>query len=357
MPKISIVIPVYNVEKYINQCLDSVIYQTVKDIEIILVDDGSTDKSGIICDDYAKKDSRVKVVHKKNGGVSSARNTGLEICNGEWITFLDPDDWLELNALEVALNQAQKYNVDIIGWNHYYNNGDKQFKREEIFPDPLIRKNEEIKGFILDTMYPKYDKTLNNISVAAIRGVWGKLFKRDLIMENNIRFDENLKIAEDALFCILCFKKASKIILVNQYLSHYRVVNQSANRRYREDINEINKNILDIFYKYIQADLSKEGFLICYMGLACECLCNSLDKYFVNPMNPNGFLKRIKDLKELTYHETYQRAFNYKISKDLGTKEKIVIYAAKKHYAFLLYVIFLLKRNFNNFKTRLVLRR
>ena len=111
MPKISIVIPVYKVEKYIGVCIESVQNQTLKDIELILVDDGSPDKSGEICDQYASKDDRIKVIHKKNGGVGQARNDGLDLATGEWIIFCDSDDWLETNALEELVKSGRLWRL------------------------------------------------------------------------------------------------------------------------------------------------------------------------------------------------------------------------------------------------------
>lgn len=107
-PLVSVVVPVYNVSSYLEQCLDSVVNQTYKNLEIILVDDGSTDDSGAICDRYAEKDSRIQVIHKENGGLSSARNVGLERITGEWALFIDSDDWIELNTLELLFEQKDE---------------------------------------------------------------------------------------------------------------------------------------------------------------------------------------------------------------------------------------------------------
>ena len=111
-PLISVIIPVYKVEKYLKRCIDSVINQTYKNLEIILVDDGSPDNCPKICDDYSKKDKRIKVIHKKNGGVSAARNKGLKLSNGDYIVFVDSDDWLEYNFVEEMLTNLRKNKVD-----------------------------------------------------------------------------------------------------------------------------------------------------------------------------------------------------------------------------------------------------
>jgi len=113
MPKISVIVPVYNVEKYLAKCIDSILAQTFTDFECILINDGSPDNSPAICDEYAKKDERMKVIHKENGGVSSARNTGLDIAQGEWITFADSDDWVDENYLELMYSNAIKNNCDL----------------------------------------------------------------------------------------------------------------------------------------------------------------------------------------------------------------------------------------------------
>ena len=122
MNKISIIIPIYNVEQYLPQCLDSIINQTYKNLEIILINDGSTDNSGKICDNYAKVDNRIHVFHKKNEGVTSARNLGLDKCTGDFIGFVDPDDFIELNMYEILYNEQQRTNADIVWCNYllYY---------------------------------------------------------------------------------------------------------------------------------------------------------------------------------------------------------------------------------------------
>ena len=119
--KISVIIPVYNVEKYLKRCLDSVINQTYKNLEIILIDDGSTDKSGNICDEYAAKDKRIIVIHKENGGLSDARNKGLDICTGDYISFIDSDDWIENGFYEYVVNNVK--DNDLLIFDYYITNG------------------------------------------------------------------------------------------------------------------------------------------------------------------------------------------------------------------------------------------
>lgn len=116
---ISIIIPVYNVERYLRECIDSIIAQTYKNLEIILVDDGSSDKSGEICDEYSKKDSRIKVIYKKNGGLSDARNVALDIAKGDYIGFIDSDDYIEKDMFQILYNLAEEYNAEISSISFY----------------------------------------------------------------------------------------------------------------------------------------------------------------------------------------------------------------------------------------------
>ena len=126
MIKISIIIPVYNVEKYLATCLDSVINQTYKNLEILLIDDGSTDSSGLICEQYSKKDTRIKTIHKKNGGLSDARNVGISYASGDYISFIDSDDFIDINTFTILNQYIKQYNADIITFNYYdYYNKDK----------------------------------------------------------------------------------------------------------------------------------------------------------------------------------------------------------------------------------------
>lgn len=170
---ISIIVPVYNAERYINKCIDSILSQTYTNWELLLINDGSTDKSLKICQEYLSKDSRIKVFDKINGGVSSARNLGIENSNGVWITFIDSDDWVENNYLH---NFIQEYDISLQG---YYRDSIKVK-----YPESIIMQNP-------GAVY---------LSNAYMYGPVCKLFKTDLIKENNIKFDLELSYGEDILF-------------------------------------------------------------------------------------------------------------------------------------------------------------
>lgn len=188
---ISVIIPVYNTEKYITECLDSVISQTYRDLEIIIVDDGSKDSSLEKCNEYAQRDTRIKVYSKPNGGVSSARNFGIEKANGDFIAFADSDDKLKPELFDTLVKCQKKYNVDRVcgGYVHFYEDGREIYRKTRI-PDGKY-STEEILAIMIDD---------GSLSGFMFSGVNNCLYRKAIIDRYNIRFQENIKYNEDGLF-------------------------------------------------------------------------------------------------------------------------------------------------------------
>lgn len=204
---ISIIIPVYNVEKYLNQCLDSVINQTYRNLEIILVDDGSTDSSGLICDEYKGKDERITVIHKKNGGLSDARNVGIEICSGRYITFIDSDDYVLEDYVGYLYELLYKYNADMSVCDKVcFKEHEKIKDRKQIIKEESIDKETAL----LYMMYGSW------IDVSA----WCKLYKKELF--DNIRYTPNL-LFEDSDIIYKLIDKCNKICVSNKSEYCYRI--------------------------------------------------------------------------------------------------------------------------------------
>lgn len=203
---ISVVIPIYNVEKYLKKCIESVINQTYKNLEIILVNDGSTDNSKNIIDEYSLIDNRIKVINKKNGGLSDARNVGIEIAKGDYITFLDSDDWIELNMYEKLHEYIKQENADIV-----------QCSYQEVYNEEVDNQNikEEIKIILgKESLYNLYGE--NHVKTVV---VWNKLYKIQLF--DNIRFPKG-KIHEDESTTYKLLYQANKIVDCNLPLVYYR---------------------------------------------------------------------------------------------------------------------------------------
>ena len=209
-PLISVIVPIYNVENYLDKCIESIVNQTYKNLEIILVDDGSPDNSPKICDNWALKDSRIKVIHKKNGGLSSARNAGIENASGKYLTFIDSDDYFDLHVISVMLENLAKYNVDI---------SSISFKRVNNYEAPIIN-NENYDNLILSS-----EKLAINICQRKKTSVCGKLFKKEIFNDN--KFLEGV-LNEDFLFLSKLCLTTPFTICESSYLGYFYVYRESS---------------------------------------------------------------------------------------------------------------------------------
>ncbi|MEE0968640.1 MAG: glycosyltransferase [Clostridia bacterium] len=218
MPEISIIIPVYNVEKYLSTCLDSLLVQTFQDFEVILIDDGSPDKSGEICDEYAKKDKRIRVIHQSNQGAGISRNKGIEAANGTYIAFVDADDWTKPNMLEAAKSRLETGAYDLIMFGNeaiWYNDDETEIKRVEIWSpnDTVYSSDVECKEAFCDILFSTSFNT-----------PWNKLYKMSIIKEHNIRFPQ-LRRAQDAIFNMEYYKYINSFCLIPDILYVFRMNN------------------------------------------------------------------------------------------------------------------------------------
>lgn len=246
-PLISVIVPVYNVEQYLNKCIDSIINQTYKNLEIILVNDGSTDNSSIICDEYANKDRRIKVIHKSNGGLSDARNAGIDAAKGKYIGFIDSDDWVEIDMYSKLYSIASKENVDIAQCDFIrtYSEDEKIYNNT----------NEVIKLYtgieMLEQLYK--NKYVKNILI------WNKIYKRELF--DNIRFPKG-KIHEDEFTTHKLFFISKRVVDINLPMVYYRqregsITNSKFNIK-RLEVIEAFKDRIEFFNKNKLYNLSKK---------------------------------------------------------------------------------------------------
>lgn len=229
--KISIIVPIYHVEEFLPACIDSILAQTYRNFELILVNDGSPDRCGDICDWYAEQDERIKVIHKENGGVSSARNVGIEAAEGEFIAFLDPDDTVEPRMYEKLAEAACVYEAELVVCPfmiHYVGEGrtmassvwqevncviDAQCIKEKLIPSMLMRKSYGLVS------------------------VFNKLYRRSLFTSTNLRFDENRSHGEDTKLNFLLLLNINRLVFLDQPLCNYYVRNRetSLTHRFREN--------------------------------------------------------------------------------------------------------------------------
>lgn len=210
---ISVIVPIYNVEDYLRDCVDSIIKQTYENIEIILIDDGSTDCCGEICDECAAGDIRIKVIHKENGGVSSARNAGLDIATGSWIYFIDPDDWIEPNTLEVVLNKAIQTNTDMCLFDY------EQVFRNKSFSCKALLSEKDVFANLNEL------ETLCMYCYSHI--CWNYIIKAEFVLEK-VRFDERIYMGEDLVFKFEVYGHINSFSYMQKILYHNRLRCNSA---------------------------------------------------------------------------------------------------------------------------------
>ncbi|MDD2494154.1 MAG: glycosyltransferase [Tissierellia bacterium] len=233
--KLSVIVPVYKVEKFISKCIDSILNQTFSNFELILIDDGSPDKSGTICDEYAKKDNRIIVIHKANGGVSSARNVGLYMAKGEYIIFIDADDYIESNMFELMLQEAYNKNADVVICDFFIQWRLVNKKTKENI-------NTQPKLFTLDLI--KCDTTPSFCN---------KIIKKNLFINNDIDFPEGIILGEDYLTQIKLSTFYHLIFKIDIPLYHYVKTNSYSSMSYLK-FKHIDDTVttFDIMYDYLQ---------------------------------------------------------------------------------------------------------
>lgn len=245
--KISIVVPIYNVEKYLEKCVDSLINQTYKDIEIILVDDESPDNAGKICDEYSKKDNRIRVIHKKNGGLSDARNAGTEIATGDYILYVDSDDYIELDTCEQLAKIIENYKPEIVCFNT------NNVYVENVKPEKELYEDTNT-GEI--TVFTSNEAILDNLYRRKIRySAWSKIYKQDIAKE--ILYPKGI-LAEDFATFYKFLDRANKIVYLDKKLYNYihreNSIMGSKNERLYFDIFHTEKDYYNFLSKVCKTD-------------------------------------------------------------------------------------------------------
>ena len=293
MPKVSIIVPIYNSETHLSRCIDSILAQTYSDFELILVNDGSIDNSGKICDEYAQKDSRIIVIHKENGGTSSARNIGLEKSHGEYITFVDSDDTIYPNYLCTF-----SYNADfeVAGLETIGSNNDINLPQTTL----LLSNNNDIANWFI-----------NNYNALYLTTICSKMFRREIIKSNLLQFDLFLKRGEDTIFVYNYISSCKNIklnpIVIYKYYFETTAIEQKYSLNANECIDHIHARIASI--KNIEL-----AFSIKLTAIKKDTYATYLHLFYTYLKSANK-IERITELKK--FRENYNklqlwRALNFK---------------------------------------------
>lgn len=336
-PKISIIVPVYNVEKYLPYCMDSLLNQTLTDIEIILVDDGSPDNCPAICDEYAKRDDRVKVIHKKNGGLGYARNSGLEIATGEYIAFVDSDDYVETVTYQRLYSIAMDTNADVVYFTFQrFNDQGDVWMETAIREEKRYHAEKEVRGLMLDMiadgLEAKSDVGIQCSSCCA-------LYRHELIMRHELRYkSERELISEDLAFNLDYLLHSFDVIRIPDSFYNYRVNVSSLSRTIKPD--KITQGYF--FYQYLlefskKNNFGTEGYLRA-TRFFIDHSRNSIRQYVQSQLSLSK-KEKLQWLKEVVnYHFWPEIAFSYPYKK-LPRKKALHFYLLHKGYCHLLYFL------------------
>lgn len=322
---VSIIVPVYNVEAYLEKCLDSMLDQTYSNIEIVLINDGSTDNGPKICDEYAKKDSRVKVIHKANSGVSDTRNIGLEAAKGSYVTFVDSDDWIEKDYVENLYRAIIENKADYAtcGYNRVYGN-----------------KSEKINSSGETITYSAREYLIKLLNVQSSYGFCHmKLIKKDIIKDT--KFYKGLVVGEDALFNIELCKNITKAVVLEQPLYNYRFNANSVVRKYDENYMNKYQESMEIMNNYIMKEYKedKEIRQNLYNYVAYHILLVAVN-YCFNPNNKN----KIKSLKNIYNIEIFKTAIKFSNYEMMSLSRKVTLFSLKYKLLWLTGIICLVRQ-------------
>lgn len=314
--KISVIVPIYKVERYLHQCLDSIVGQTYGNLEIILIDDGSPDNCGAICDEYAAKDPRITVLHKQNGGLSAARNDGIERATGDWIAFVDSDDWCELDYYEQLLAAAKDKTPDVIFAGGYHMDWPARHKVFHTFNKKCFYcEREHIEDLQADIIHCGLP--------------WDKLYKAPFIKENDFHFTSDIRAFEDFLFNFQVLAKARCVVISQVTGYHYRQVEASIANGYNPDKPAINyafiEKLHDCAQKYGMTPKIQNGVnaaVINAISIAMNCC-------FFHPANPKDRKEVEQEVNEMIQRPYCRQAIYSPSNRYLSSKKTILKYALR----------------------------
>jgi len=254
-PDISIIVPVYNVEKHLSRCLDSLLVQTLREIEIILVDDGSRDRSGIICDNYAERDTRIVVIHRRNAGPAAARNAGIAAARGHYLGFVDSDDYVQPAMYERLLAAATKWDAQLVLCNYQVIQGGQICKIAHQFASGQLLD----AGYVSSHVMPAFA-----VGDGSLSALWNKIYRKDFFHGTGLRLDESLSYAEDWWLNIQLFARITRFCCIDEALYCYDTGNGGLSyRHYRRDFGalliEQHEKLLSILRHYPISDDSYRG--------------------------------------------------------------------------------------------------
>lgn len=309
MIKVSIIVPIFRIKtSYLKECIESLIIQTCKEIEIILIDDGSKDECSIICDEYALLDSRINVIHQENQGVSLARNVGIRHAKGEWMIFVDGDDKAEPTMCEKIVSYAEYCNADIAMFSNYIDNG------KEVYEHPFFKNgiesfsNELREEFQIRTMVLSYPGCSYQPRYMLIGHTFGKLIRSEFLKNSGVLFDPELLLQQDGIFYLRLSQVAGKIAYMDEPLYHYRVYDTSNCKKVRTDIDDIYNRVRLAYMDFIREYNKPKLYIDAFYAKCISDISQSLKSDFFNFKIEESLFHRLQRLKVFLLKEPFKTA-------------------------------------------------
>lgn len=311
-PEISIIVPIYNVEQYLERCLKSLLEQTFHNIEMIAVNDGSTDSSLSILKEYAEKDWRIKIIDQPNGGVSAARNVGIKAANGNYIGFVDPDDWVDKEMYEALLTAAKESTADVVMCSYVREFGTHSKEKDFKVPEKLVYVNDDVKSKVMRRLVGPINEEVRNPELLDAWGtVWSKLYRANLLKDNEILFTDLSIIGtnEDSLFNIQALFYARRFLFLNKPFYHYwRSNNSSVTFGYKPNLMEQWFNLYEIIEGFLKEKKLQEEFFIALNNRRCMNIMG-LGLNTLSDNNHSSLSDKVRKLKTVINDERIKRSF------------------------------------------------
>lgn len=310
--EVSVIVPVYNVEQYLKRCLDSLVNQTFENIEIIALNNGSIDNSLNILKEYAKKDERIKIIDNDNLGVSEARNIGISQSKGEYIVFVDSDDWIDTNMVEVLHKSIESNDCDLVMCTYVREFTDHSKEKVFNLPEESLYVNEEVKDKLLRKLVGPIGRELANPEyLDALGTVWAKMYRTSLLKDKDLRFVDLKEIGsgEDTLFNIFVFNEVSKVILLNKPMYHYwRGNSNSITSRYIPDFVEKRRNYFNYMKDFIKDNNLGNQYEIALNNRICTSVLG-MGLLECSKSNDISFFNKIKNIKGILKEDYIDSAY------------------------------------------------
>ncbi len=326
---VTVVIPIYNTEKYLEKCVTSVTSQTFKDIEILLINDGSLDNSGELCDKLAKTDSRIKVIHKENGGAASVRNMGIETAKGEYIMFLDSDDWLDHDALETLVSHAITNQTDVIKFNYVREFANKQLPKRNTFLEERVYEGDECKTVCRQILGLTGTEVAHPENMNFLASCGFNMYRTELLRKSDTRFTNIKEIGSfvDGLFNFCVFMDVNRFEFIDKPFYHYRKTNETAatvnyRKNYVARQHVLFEKLKNKIFEVNEWEFFREAYNNRLVFSTMEISFNAL-------RNKAPFNVKYNEIRSVLKDETFKAAYKNFSLKYLGLKWKIYFFFIK----------------------------